>query len=100
MRRANRICGVVLVAVLCCVATSAASAKVRRGPAGLAFYTPPKILPGQGHGGLIWARRLSGSAALTGATNELVLYRSIGVDGKPTAVSGTVSVPRGRPPKG
>jgi len=100
MRRANRISGVVLVVLLCCVAASAASAKVRRGPAGLAFYTPPKTLPKHGHGGLIWARPLTGSAALAGATNELVLYRSIGVDGAPTAVSGTVSVPRGRPPKG
>jgi pimeloyl-ACP methyl ester carboxylesterase len=30
----------------------------------------------------------------------VVLYRSTGVDGKPTAVSGTVSLPKGQAPKG
>jgi pimeloyl-ACP methyl ester carboxylesterase len=38
---------------------------------------------------------------LTGAAvNELLLYRSTDADGKATAVSGTVAIPKGRPPRG
>src|SRR4051812_3159626 len=71
------------------------------GPAGTAFYRPPSPLPTGTHGTAIWARRLTGDAALSGArVNELVLYRSVGVTGKPVAVSGTVSLPKGKAPKG
>jgi pimeloyl-ACP methyl ester carboxylesterase len=80
---------------------AAADAKVRKGPSGLAFYKPPKPLPGGKHGALIWARKLSGGAALKGgASNKLILYRSTGVDGKATAVSGSVAIPKGKAPKG
>jgi pimeloyl-ACP methyl ester carboxylesterase len=58
-------------------------------------------LRGSGHGGVIWARTQTGPAALAGAArNELVLYRSISANGSAVAVSGTVSVPPGRAPKG
>src|SRR5438270_1495177 len=70
-----------------------AHAAVRKGPAGLAFYKPPAHLPGGTHGRLIWARR-------TSARSWLVLYRSVGLNGKVDAVSGVVSVPKGRAPKG
>ena len=53
----------VLSLVLLAALPATASAKVRKGPRGSAFYTPPSPLPGTGHGGLIWARGLSGSAA-------------------------------------
>ena len=80
---------------------AADAAKVRKGPSGTAFYKPPSPLPGKGHGGLIWARKLTGTAALKGgAANRLVLYRSTGVDGRAVAVSGTVSIPKGKAPKG
>ena len=62
---------------------SAAEAKVRKGPAGAAFYTPPKPLPNGAHGSPIWARK--GAAG-----RRLLLYRSTGVTGKAVAVSGTV----------
>ena len=95
--------------LLLALALSAAGASARtrpaarRAPAGLAAYTPPArlVASGRGHGRLIWARPLTGPAALAGAaSNELVLYRSIGVGGRPVAVSGTVSIPRGTPPPG
>jgi pimeloyl-ACP methyl ester carboxylesterase len=89
-----------IAALLLFLLPATAAAKVRQEPPGLAFYTPPRTLPGHGHGGLIWARPLTDAAALAGARNELVLYRSRGVEGKPVAVSGTVSIPAGRPPKG
>jgi pimeloyl-ACP methyl ester carboxylesterase len=80
---------------------AADAAKVRKGPSGSAFYKPPSPLPGKGHGGLIWARKLTGTAALKGgAGNRLVLYRSTGIAGKAVAVSGTVSIPKGKAPKG
>ena len=79
---------------------AAVEAKVRKGPAGTAFYTPPSPLPGSGHGGLIWARKLTGTAALRGgSSNRLVLYRSTSVESETVAVSGTVSVPKGRAPR-
>ena len=74
--------------------------KVRTGPAGAAFYTPPSPLPGKQHGDLIWARTMSGPAVVPGAAKtKVVLYRSQGVDGKADAVSGVVSIPKGKAPK-
>jgi pimeloyl-ACP methyl ester carboxylesterase len=90
-----------LAAVLAAVLLAApASADVRHGPRGAAFYKPPKHLHGK-HGGLIWARGQSGKDALKGArTNELLLYRSKDLHGKETAVSGSLSLPKGKAPKG
>jgi pimeloyl-ACP methyl ester carboxylesterase len=80
---------------------AAAHAKVRKGPGGLAFYKPPKPLPAGKHGALIWARKLTGPAALKGgAGNRLLLYRSTSATGKAVAVSGTLTVPKGKAPKG
>jgi len=76
------------------------AAKVTKGPKGLKFYKPPKQLPKQ-HGALIWARKTKGLARLTDAkTTKQVLYSSRTPQGAKTAVSGTVSVPKGKPPKG
>jgi alpha-beta hydrolase superfamily lysophospholipase len=76
------------------------AAKVVKGPKGLKFYKPPKKLP-KNHGQLIWARKTKGLAKLTDAkSTKQVLYSSRTPQGAKTAVSGTVSVPRGKPPKG
>jgi dienelactone hydrolase len=92
---------VLLAAVLAAALLAApASADVRHGPGGAAFYKPPKHLHGK-HGGLIWARKQTGKDALKGArTNELLLYRSKDLHGKATAVSGSLSLPKGKAPKG
>lgn len=77
-----------------------AGASVRPGPSGLAFYHPPKNLRG-GHGSLIWARKAHGLVPLANASStKLVLYTSVTAGDKLTAVSGSVSVPKGKPPKG
>jgi pimeloyl-ACP methyl ester carboxylesterase len=74
--------------------------KVTKGPKGLKFYKPPKRLP-KNHGQLIWARKTKGLAKLTDArSTKQVLYSSRTPQGAKTAVSGTVSVPKGKPPKG
>jgi pimeloyl-ACP methyl ester carboxylesterase len=89
-----------LLALLLVAAASPAAAKVKTGPAGDAFYTPPRTIPGKTHGDAIWARKLTGDAALTSAgANWKVLYRSVAANGQPIAVSGTVSVPKGKAPK-
>src|SRR3954469_4877979 len=99
MRKLAPLLATVLVAAL--AAAPGVEAKVRTGPSGTAFYTPPSPLPGKKHGDLIWARKITTSAALAGASSSwLVLYRSPGSDGKPNAVSGVVSLPRGKAPKG
>jgi dienelactone hydrolase len=90
-----------VVAVLCVLAPSVAVAKVRTGPAGEAFYTPPSPLPGRVHGDLIWSRPLTGKTAVPGAGRTLlVLYRSSGAGGPAVPVSGVVSIPKGKAPRG
>jgi pimeloyl-ACP methyl ester carboxylesterase len=75
-------------------------AKVTKGPKGLSFYKPPKKLPKQ-HGRLIWARKASGLVPLADARyTKLVLYSSRTPQGTKDAVSGSVSVPKGKAPKG
>jgi pimeloyl-ACP methyl ester carboxylesterase len=82
------------------VLAAPASADVRKGPKGAAFYKPPKHLHGK-HGGLIWARKQKGSDALKSAKrNTLLLYRSKGLSSSLTAVSGSLAVPKGTAPKG
>jgi pimeloyl-ACP methyl ester carboxylesterase len=82
------------------VLTVPASADVRKGPKGAAFYKPPKHLHGK-HGGLIWARKQTGSDALKSAKRTtLLLYRSKALSSSLTAVSGSLAVPKGKPPKG
>src|SRR3954454_7475389 len=91
----------VLALLLAAALPASAAAKVRKGPGGTAFYTPPSPIPGKGHGGLIWARRLTGAAGLRGgAGNRLLLYRSTWVRGKGRAGAGTLPIPKGRAPKG
>jgi len=52
------------------------------------------------HGDLISKRKATGDPALADAGRTWkVLYRSVGVDGKPITVSGLVSVPKGKAPK-
>jgi dienelactone hydrolase len=77
-----------------------ASAGVRHGPKGAAFYKPPKHLDGK-HGALVWARKQTGGDALKGARKDaLLLYTSKDLHGKLTAVSGSLALPKGKPPKG
>ena len=83
------------------LAPGAAPAKVRTGPAGTAFYAPPKHTNAKRHGDPIWARRAPASDALKpAASNTLILYRSTDAAGKTDAVSGTITVPKGKAPKG
>ena len=77
------------------------AAAIPSGPAGNAFYTPPSPLPPGAHGDVIWARPLATSAVLPSASrNVLVLYHTVALDGRDRAVSGTVAVPKGTPPRG
>jgi pimeloyl-ACP methyl ester carboxylesterase len=74
-----------------------------KAPAGEAFYTPPSPIPGKAHGDVIWWRpdAPGDNMHLSGAgMSMLVLYRSTGIDGTPVAESGSMAIPRGRPPKG
>jgi acetyl esterase/lipase len=72
----------------------------KKGPAGLKFYHPPKKLPA-GHGKLIWQRKAGGSVPLkNAAATKLVLYTSLSPAGKRVAVSGSVSIPKGKAPTG
>jgi pimeloyl-ACP methyl ester carboxylesterase len=97
MRRATIVLTLILAAALVAVSPAAAQ-NVRKGPRGDAFYTPPKPLKGK-HGSLIWARRQTGSDALK-RNARLLLYRSKSVDGDMVAVSGSLTLPSGRKPRG
>jgi pimeloyl-ACP methyl ester carboxylesterase len=89
-----------LAAVALAATAGVATAKVATGPSGLGFYKPPAHLSGK-HGGVIWIRKASSRGALKPAAySDLVLYRSTGDDGKTIAVSGSITVPKGKAPKG
>ncbi|MDB5414601.1 MAG: secretory lipase precursor [Rubritepida sp.] len=91
----------VLAVGLCFAGVTDAVAQTPDGPAGMAFYNPPSPLPPATHGTPIWMRDAPTAVALPGAArNLLVLYQSLTLEGVPVAVSGTVSIPRGRPPEG
>jgi pimeloyl-ACP methyl ester carboxylesterase len=78
-----------------------APAPILSGVSGNAFYTPPKPMPGKAHGDAISIRTEPEPDALASAArNQLLLYRSTGVNGKPVAVSGLVHLPKGKPPRG
>ena len=108
VRRAIALAAIALAALIVFAATSQRadakakqeSAKVTKGPKGLKFYKPPKKYSKQ-HGTLIWARKAGGLVPLANARyTKLVLYASRTPQGAKTAVSGSVSVPKGKPPKG
>lgn len=92
---------VLLAAVLAfAVLAAPASAELRHGPGGPRFYKPPKHLAGK-HGGVIWWRTQTGRDALRGAgKTSLLLYRSKDLHGKLTAVSASLTLPKGKAPKG
>ena len=75
-------------------------AAIASAPAGMAFYTPPSPLPPGKPGDVIWSRPLTPNGAFPAdRTHLLVLYHSTGPNGD-VAVSGTVSIPQGKPPMG
>ncbi|MGB0120551.1 MAG: lipase family protein [Solirubrobacterales bacterium] len=76
------------------------ASKVVKGPKGVAFYKPPKKTPKR-HGKLIWTNKARGVVPLKAAKfTKLVLYTSVTPLGERTAVSGSVSIPKGKAPKG
>jgi fermentation-respiration switch protein FrsA (DUF1100 family) len=108
VRRTIALAAIAMVALLLLAAGSqraeakakAKHANVTKGPKGLKFYKPPKQLPKQ-HGTLIWARKATGLVPLADARyTKLVLYSSRTPQGAKDAVSGSVSVPKGKAPKG
>jgi fermentation-respiration switch protein FrsA (DUF1100 family) len=89
-----------LVVALVAVAAGPADAAGRQGPKGGGFYKAPKRMP-NGHGKLIWKRDATKLTPIAGAArNKTILYTSRSTRGKQVAVSGSVSVPPGKPPKG
>ena len=86
---------------LCVLISNAAATPFAEGPAGVEFYAPPSPLPKGPRGSVIWARGFEGTMALpSAAQNTLVLYRSLDAAGRIVAVSGTVALPKGTPPRG
>lgn len=69
-----------------------------KGPAGLKFYTPTRPIPAK-NGTLIWSRPAGGVVPLeSAASTRLILHSSKSVTGKKVAVSGSVSIPKGKAP--
>lgn len=95
----RRLIALALALALTAVVATPAEAAGREGPRGGAFYDPPKRLP-SGHGRLIWQRPATKLTPIDGATlNKTILYTSRSPQGEKVAVSGSVSVPPGKPPK-
>ncbi|MFN8112673.1 MAG: alpha/beta fold hydrolase [Solirubrobacterales bacterium] len=101
-RRALILAAVALLALALAAAftSGSAAAAVKQGPKGGAFYVPPKTLP-KGHGKAVWQREATKLAPIAGAkVNKVLLYTSRSPEGKQVVVSGSVSVPKGKAPKG
>jgi len=71
---------------------------VGQNPAFSAFYQPPSPLPEGKPGDVIRSEPLAGAPA--GSQAWRVLYRSVGIDGQPIAVSGFVVAPTAPAPAG
>lgn len=81
-------------------ATAGDALAAKTGPQGNAFYDPPAQLP-KGHGKLIWKRNAGKYVQLENAAyTKKVLYTSKSPQREQIAVSGSISVPDGTPPKG
>lgn len=79
----------------------AKSKKAVKGPSGLAFYNKRPKKVSKRHGRLIWQRNARGIVKLKSASStKTVLYTSKSPAGKRIRVSGTVSVPKGKAPRG
>ncbi|MBK8295181.1 MAG: alpha/beta fold hydrolase [Solirubrobacterales bacterium] len=75
--------------------------KAVKGPHGLAFYNKRPKKVSKRHGRLIWQRNAHGVVKLKSASStKTVLYTSKSPAGKRVRVSGTVSVPKGKAPRG
>jgi len=82
------------------VTASPALAAPEQGPGGPAFYKPPQQMP-KGHGKLIWQRDGAKLWPIAAAKlNKTILYTSRSPAGERVAVSGSVTVPKGKPPQG
>ena len=99
--RALVVAAILALAAAALVASAeSADAAARKGPEGGAFYKGPKQTP-KGHGKLIWQRDATKLTPIAGARiNKTILYTSRDPDGDRVVVSGSVSVPKGKPPKG
>ena len=99
--RALIVAAILALATAVLVASAeSADAAGRKGPAGGAFYKGPKKAP-RGHGKLIWQRNATKLTPIAGARiNKTILYTSRDPEGDRVVVSGSVSVPKGKPPKG
>ena len=91
-----------VIATLVLASSASATPKAKtppKGPAGLAFYKPPKKLP-RGHGSVIWSRPAPSTERIPGVkSTRRVLYTSTTPRGKRVAVSGYVTVPKGKAPR-
>ena len=99
--RALLVAAILALATAVLVASAeSADAAGRKGPAGGAFYKGPKQTP-KGHGKLIWQRNATKLTPIAGARlNKTILYTSRSPAGDRIVVSGSVSVPKGKAPKG
>jgi pimeloyl-ACP methyl ester carboxylesterase len=89
-----------LAAAVLVASAESGDAAGRKGPAGGAFYKGPKKAP-KGHGKLIWQRNATKLTPIAGARlNKTILYTSRSPAGDRIVVSGSVSVPKGKAPKG
>ncbi|MFC9998029.1 alpha/beta hydrolase family protein [Nocardia sp. NPDC127526] len=99
-RRSRRLAATVAAAV---AGAGIAGAPANAAPAGadpLSFYSAPVDQMAGEHGSVIQFRPLTEEPALAGARNYLALYRSVDMQGRTVAVSGTIAVPEGTPPPG
>ncbi|HTU14003.1 MAG TPA: lipase family protein [Solirubrobacterales bacterium] len=89
------------LALFAAPASAAQKERAPRAPSGSAFYSPPKKLVKGRAGTVVWSRASRGLSRLSAArVNRTIVYRSRSISGKPSVVSGTIAIPKGRAPRG
>jgi len=86
--------------VLAPVAGAAKKAKLPKAPAGSRFYSPPKKLVRGKSGTPIWIRAARGLVRPPHAGRVVtVAYRSTSIRNRATTMTGTIALPKGKPPR-
>ena len=96
--------GKVLRLALMALAGAALAVQAQEGPVGpdgVAFYTPVSPLPQGAPGDVLQIRPLDGTMALPSAKRTtLAMYLSVTPQDGPVAVTGSISLPKGKAPEG
>jgi pimeloyl-ACP methyl ester carboxylesterase len=97
---AGLVAALIALPALAPAADAAKKAKLPKAPSGSRFYSPPKKLVKGKPGTPIWVRAARGLVRPPHAGRVITIaYRSTSIRNKATVMTGTIALPKGKPPK-